>query len=262
MQKRNTIGVELKEHVATISLNRPEVHNALNLEMIRELTTSIRELELDDRYRIVVLTSHGKHFSAGADLNWMQNGMKHSPEQLKKESMELANLFRAVSESDLIIVTSVQGKVVGGANGLVAASDIVLAERYSSFTFPEVKLGLVPATIAPYVMKKAGYSRTSEWMISGRSIGAAEAKSEGLVHHLCNEGELKKRTDEILDELLANGPEAMKGIKQLLHKLGTGMPQQQIQEYTADIIAKFRISPEGQEGIRAFLEKRRPGWSE
>lgn len=254
--------IEINGAVATLTLNRPEVHNALNMQMIRQLRKAIESLEGSRELRIVVLRSNGKDFSAGADLNWMREGQKQTAGQLESESMELADLFRLISETHLLVLSALQGHVLGGANGLVAASDIVIAENTARFAFSEVKLGLVPATIAPYILRKAGYSRTSELMLSGRSFDAETARLAGLVHHVCEEGTLQDKTDQVLRELLSNGPEAMKGIKELLRTLESGQYNNEIQEYTAGVLARVRISPEGQEGMNAFFEKRNPGWHE
>ncbi len=262
MQDYQTILIDVYGVVATITLNRPEVHNAINIQMIRELTLAIKGLEEKSKVRFVVLTSSGKNFSSGADLIWMRDGMEQTREQLKAESMELAGLFRTISESELICLTAVRGKVMGGANGLVAVSDMVMAEDTSSFTFSEVKLGLIPATIAPYVLKKAGFSKTTELMLSGRTFEAKEAMEAGLVNYICKKGTLQERTDQIMNQLAANGPAAMKGIKKMISGLSNQLTPLQVQEYTAEIIARQRISKEGQEGMKAFLEKRNPDWDE
>ena len=262
MQQESTIISTITGSVATITLNRPGFHNAMDITLIRELTDSIKKIEARDEIRIILLNAKGLNFCAGADLNWMREGMNQTPVQLKSESLELSNLFNTIWASELIVISAVQGKVIGGANGLVAASDIVVAEETASFAISEVKLGLVPATIAPYVVHKIGYSRSTEIMLSGRTFDAKEARLAGLVHYLCEAGTLKATTEEIIANLLTNGPDAMKGIKKLLHWLESGTITNQIQEHTADLIARYRTSPEGQEGMSAFLEKRKPGWHE
>jgi len=175
--------------------------------------------------------------------------------------MELAGLFRLITEILIPCVCAVQGKVIGGANGLVAASDLVIAENTARFSFSEVKLGLIPATIVPFVICKAGRSRTAAWMLSGEPFSSGEALAGGLVHYTCAEGELEKRTGQVISQLLKGGPEAMKGIKKMLREFSAHGGAQTIQEETAELIAKTRISPEGQEGMNAFLEKRKPDWN-
>ena len=262
MHHNESILTEVDGALAILTLNRPGVHNAMDLDMIRQLTESMESLAEQTGIRIVVLRSEGKHFSAGADLKWMREGLALSKEQLESESLELARLFRIIYESDLMMLVALQGKVMGGANGLVAAADLVIAEKTSNFAFSEVKLGLVPATIAPYVLRKVSHSKTAELMLTGRTFDAEEARSAGLVHYTCEEGTLMETTGQIVRDLLSGGPEALKGIKRLLHNLVPGQITDEIQEHTANLLAHFRISAEGQEGINAFFEKRKPGWNE
>jgi methylglutaconyl-CoA hydratase len=262
MSKYTTILKSVKGYLGEIVLNRPDVHHAINIEMIREITHLLSALERDRSIRIVLFRAPGENFSSGADLNWMREGMDQSRDQLEKESMELAGMFRLIWEAAPVVVTAVQGKVLGGANGIVAASDIVIAEDTARFSFSEVKLGLVPATIAPFVVRKAGFGRSAEWMLTGRMINAAEAHSGGLVHYLCKEGTLEQETGQLVYDLLSNGPEAMKGIKHLLRQLFSYDDPLKIQSETAKTIARFRISPEGQEGLNSFFEKRKPSWND
>lgn len=262
MEKPHTIVVRKKASLATLILNRPRVHNAMNLQMIRELTGSLLSLNRDKDIRIIVLSSEGENFSAGADLNWMREGMNQGEEQLKKESLELAGLFRTLRESAVVTISSVKGRIMGGAIGLVAASDLVVAEHSSSMAFSEVKLGLIPATIAPHVLRKAGYSRTLDWMLTGRTISASEALEAGLFHRVCEAGLLGQTTDKLVSDLLSKGPLALSGVKDLLAKMEMETDPAQIDVYNAKLIAKFRTSPEGQEGMKAFFEKRDPDWNE
>ena len=248
--------------VVRVYLNRPEVHNAMDIQMIRDLSECFSILNIDKDIRLILISSHGDNFSAGADLNWMKNGMEQTVGQLEAESNELARLFRLIWEAGPVVLTSVRGKVMGGANGLLAASDMVVAESTASFAFSEVKLGLVPATIAPYILCKAGFGRTTELMLTGRLFSAREAQEFGLVQRICDQGLLTENTNKLIGELLSNGPEAMKGIKQLLRKLEKEISSEKIQAYTSKLIAQFRVSEEGQEGMKAFIEKRDPNWNE
>ncbi len=248
--------------VVMVYLNRPDVHNAMDIQMISDLSECFSILGQDKEVLLITITSRGDNFSAGADLNWMKNGMDQTVGQLDTESNELARLFRLIWEVGPVVLASIRGKVMGGANGLLAASDIVVAEKTATLAFPEVKLGLVPATIAPYVLRKAGFSRTTELMLTGRIFSAREALEAGLVQRICDEGLLQENTEEVIEELLSNGPEAMKGVKKLLRTLEKGIPSDQIQAYTSKIIAECRVSDEGQEGMKAFFEKRKPNWLE
>lgn len=254
--------VRKKGSLATLKLNRPRVHNAMDLQMIRELTGSLLSLNRDKDIRIIVLSAEGGNFSAGADLNWMREGMNQGEEQLKKESLELAGLFRTLRESATLIIASVKGRILGGAIGLVAASDLVVAELSSTMAFSEVKLGLIPATIAPHVLRKAGHSRALDWMLTGRTISATEALEAGLFHRVCEPGTLEETTENLVNELLSNGPLALAGVKDLLAKMEMETDPAQIDVHNAKLIASFRTSPEGQEGMKAFFEKRNPDWNE
>jgi methylglutaconyl-CoA hydratase len=260
MDKPRTILTSSEGPVATITLNRPRVHHAMNIEMVRELSEAISQKGSMERTRIILLRATGENFSAGADLNWMRSGMDQTEKQLEQESRELARLFRLISETPPVVISSVQGKVLGGAIGLVAASDLVIAANSARFAFSEVKLGLIPATIAPFVVRKVGPSRTAGWMITGRFFTAAEALEGGLVHRVVEETSLEENTGQLINDLLSNGPMAMKGIKWLLHHFPFDQDPEQIQNGTAEIIARYRVSPEGQEGMKAFFEKRKPGW--
>ena len=262
MKKTETILSSIKGTVATITLNRPSVFHAMNLQMIRELTQAFSYFDNVPGIRIILLQSTGEHFCAGADLNWMSEGMDQSEEQLKQESMELAGLFLLMTRLSSIIVTAVSGKVIGGANGLVAASDIVIADASTRFAFSEVKLGLVPATIAPFVVQRVGKSRARAWMIMGSLFDAEEARSAGLVDIICDRGQLEKERARILKNLLSGGPEAMAGIKKMFFLFDFDQDANALKEESSEILARFRKSSEGQEGMKAFLDKRRPAWNE
>jgi len=262
MGNTGTILTSVKGPVATISLNRPDVHHAINMVMIRELIRAITGFGESESIRIILLNAPGPNFSAGADLDWMRRGLNQGEEHLKKESSEMAGLFRIIWENPKVVVTAVQGNVLGGAIGLVAASDLVIAEEGAQFSFSEVKLGLVPATIAPFVVRKTGKSLASAWMLTGRAFTTAEARDGGLVHFVCGEGMLEGETNRLLKDLLANGPEAMVEVKQMLRELSPDEDPGKIQKETSEIIARFRASKEGQEGMNAFFDKRKPGWHE
>ena len=260
--KPETILIERAGAVATVILNRPGLRNAIDLQMIREITHSLKILHSENGIKIINLTSRGAYFCSGADLNWMKEGINQSEVQLKKESMELAGLFRAIWESHALTVASVKGHIPGGAIGLLAASDFVVAERSATFTFPEVKLGLVPATIAPYVLRKAGFSRTSDWMMTGRQINTTEAGEAGLIQRICEDGNLLESTEHLIQELLAHSFKATKGVKELLRRLESETDPDLVDQYTSQLIAGLRASSEGQEGMTAYFEKRKPRWDE
>lgn len=260
MGKFNYIISSRKNAVARIILNRPNVHNALNIEMIRELKESFDSVISDKSVRVVIFKAEGENFSAGADLNWMKSGMQQSSEELYSESLELAELFNAIYNTDKIVIAEVKGRAIGGANGIIAASDIVFAGKDSIFIFSEVRLGLIPATIAPYIIMRAGKTAAKEWMLSGRNITAEEAQKRNLIDHIVEENESFNNTiDNYIDHLLKNGPEAQDGIKKLIRTIDIKELDQLVKS-SAEMLAHYRISPEAQDGISAFFEKRNPYW--
>lgn len=257
MKDYQYIILDRKGSVGHIRLDRPEKHHALNLEMIRELKHAVSGLDREPDLRVLTLSASGKHFCSGADLDWMRSGMEQDRGQLHSESLEMAGLFRQIANCGKIFLVAVQGRVMGGAIGLLAAADLVLAEESACFAFSEVKLGLVPATIAPYVLKRAGRERSRAWMLSGRTFGAAEAREGGLVHFLCPEGRLEEEMESLVRDLLENGEEAMKGIEELLESMEQmeQMDPEKSMEYTAGLIARYRTSEEGQRRMKAFLDR-------
>lgn len=262
MNNYKTIEVNPDGPVGTVTLNRPEILNAINLEMIREITAVVKGFEKQSGLRVIVFRSNGDHFSSGADLNWMQEGMTQTNTRLTSESLELAKLFETISYSSKVTVSAVHGRSMGGANGIVAASDIVIADDTAIFAFSEVKLGLIPATISPYVLRKIGSNRTRELMLTGRRFDAIEAYESGLVHKLCKPGGLDDAVKKLTDLLLSNGPAALTGVKELIRFLEDNPDSSALPAKTARLIARFRLSEEGQEGMKAFLEKRKPDWIE
>lgn len=261
MDRYTTIQTSESEFLGSVTLSRPGVHNAMNIEMIREITHALEHLGSLPRIRLILITAEGPNFSAGADLQWMREGIDQDHDQLLAESRELASLFRQLSMTGPVVVSAVRGKVIGGAIGIVAASDLVLAESDATFRFSEVRLGLVPATIAPYVLRKTGHGRASAWMLTGRAFSATEAQEAGLVQYTCPPGELEGEVSRLIKDLENGGPRALRGIKQLLRTIpGSSAPGDYLDE-TAEMIAAFRTSAEGQEGIRAFFDKRNPDWT-
>ena len=261
MDRYSTITISVKGTSATISLNRPEAHNAMDIGMIRELSKAFRQLSDNPDIRVIVLNSNGRNFSSGADLQWMQEGLGQDRDQLEAESRELATLFRIIADSGPVVVASVRGKAIGGAVGLVAASDLAIAERDTVFRFSEVKLGLIPATIAPFVLRKAGTAATAGWFLTGREFTAVAALEAGLIQYVCPEDQLEKETGSLVKELISGGPAALRGIKKLLRKYSVAGDPDEILAETAALIAAYRTSAEGQEGIKAFFEKRKPRWT-
>ena len=254
--------IESANNIATIWLNRPEVHNAFNDFTIRELTAAFSELEKDDSLRAVVLRGKGKSFSAGADLNWMKAVKDYSYEQNYKDSLDLCKLLYAIYTFRKPVIALVHGAAIGGANGLLAACDIVICEENTTFSLSEVKIGLIPACISPYVIKRVGEPIARELMLTGKRIKGQEAEKLRLVNRSLPESELESYLNETLNLLLTSGPKAVENCKQLIFDVINTWTLDQTIEKTAELIAKQRLSAEAQEGMKAFLEKRKPNFFE
>lgn len=247
--------------VAWIVLTRPEVHNAFNDTLIGELATVLSGLGTDDRVRVVVLSAQGRSFSAGADLNWMQRMADYSEEDNLKDARALAELMRILNTLPKPTLAVVQGPAVGGGVGLVACCDIAIAAETANFCFSEVKLGLIPAVIAPYVIAAMGERAARRYFLSAETFGAREALALGLVHHVVPDEALEDAGRKMLRALLGAGPKAQEAAKDLIFAVSGRPVDDDVVEDTAARIARRRISPEAQEGIAAFLRKRKPSWA-
>ena len=249
----------IDDGVARLWLSRPEVRNAFDGRMVTELRRVLGELAASDSVRVVVLGGRGKVFSAGADLDWMKELAGFGPEENLREAREMAELFFALATSPRPVVARVQGAALGGGVGLVAACDIAVAAEGTRFGFPEVRLGLVPAVISPYVLSRIGESAAREYFLTGERFEAEKAREIGLVRAVVPEGELDGAIDGRVRELLQAGPQAIAEAKALLRAV-TGRRVEDVREDTVARIAAVRASAEGQEGLKAFLEKRKPDW--
>jgi len=256
-----TISCRIENKIARVYLNRPEVHNAFNEVMIAELTDIFTRITKDDEVRVVVLTGKGESFCAGADLNWMKRMINFSYEQNLEDSLKLAELFYLMYSLPKPIIAAVNGAAIGGGTGLVAVCDIAIASETAKFSLSEVKLGLVPACISPYVIRKVGEGRCREFFLTGERVTAQKALELGLVNQVVPLTQLHMAVDEKVTQLLSSGPKAIAMCKELLKNV-PGMSFDQAKTYTAEMIASMRIGDEGQEGMSAFLEKRKPKWTE
>jgi methylglutaconyl-CoA hydratase len=259
-QDLKTIKWNIKEKCAYLVLNRPEKHNAFNDSMIFELKDAFDHFSEREDIRAVVLTGEGKSFCAGADLNWMKRVKDYSYEENLKESLQLAELFYTMYSLPKPTIARVNGAAIGGGTGFVAVCDIAIASEKAKFSFSEVKLGLIPACISPYVMKKCGEGRCREFFLTGERLSAEKAHRAGLVNAVVAGDELDTYVDDLVLTLVSSGPEAIKSCKELLRRVAE-MRLEDAKEYTAEVIAQLRVSDEGQEGMNAFLEKRRPRWA-
>ncbi|MBE0433955.1 enoyl-CoA hydratase/isomerase family protein [candidate division WOR-3 bacterium] len=256
-----TIEYKVQNRVARVTLNRPEVHNAFNEIMIRELTRAFDDISRRSDVRAVVLTGEGKSFCAGADLNWMRRIKDASYEENLGEALELSDMLYAIYSSPKPTVARVNGTAIGGGTGLVAVCDIAVACDTAKFSFSEVKMGLIPACISPYVVKKCGEGKCREFFLTGERLTAERALAAGLVNAVVAAEELDRVVGDYLAQLLTSGPEAVTMCKELLRTVPQ-MSYSDMKKYTAEVIARLRISDEGQEGMEAFFEKRKPRWTE
>ncbi|NOY49557.1 MAG: enoyl-CoA hydratase/isomerase family protein [Chlorobi bacterium] len=256
-RKFNTISINTNNKVVWLNLNRPEVHNAMNAEMIAELSEVFSSFKEDKSIRAVVLTGNGKSFSAGADLNYMKSIAGFGFEENVADGKKLAGLFTAIYDCPVPTIALIHGAAFGGANGLIAACDIAIAEKNTTFAFSEVKLGIAAATIAPFVIKRIGEFGAKELMMTGKRFKADEAKRWNLVNHVYENGLTENPLSRILDEFESSAPDAVKQTKALIKNI-LGKDIDESVELTSRLIAKLRASEEGQEGMAAFLEKRKP----
>jgi len=256
-----TIIFTVENKIAKITLNRPEVHNAFNNIMVSELTEVFKEIGARDDIRVVVLTGEGKSFCAGADLNWMRKIKDFSYEENLQESLELAELFYLIYSLSKPTVARVNGAAIGGGAGLVAVCDIAVASDRAKFSLSEVKLGLVPACISPYLIRRCGERNCRELFLTGERFSAEKALQVGLVNRVVPHEELDDAVDKLVKQLLTSGPHAVACAKDLL-RIVPQIGLDAAKKYTAEVIATLRISDEGQEGMSAFLEKRKPKWHE
>jgi methylglutaconyl-CoA hydratase len=246
--------------VEYLTLNRPEVRNALNDEVIAELAGWAEAIVDDSGVRVVVLAGAGKMFSAGADVSWMARAVSYSEDENLRDATALSAMFASLDRLPFPMIGRVQGAALGGGVGLAAVCDVVVADEQAVFGFTEVKLGILPAVISPFALAKMGRSAARELFLTGARFSAARAREIGLVHQIVPLAELDRAVDAYVSEFLSAGPEAIAAAKALIARVA-GRPIEDAGAITARAIAERRVSQEGQEGLRAFLEKRAPLWA-
>jgi len=247
--------------VARVTMNRPKLHNAFDENLIAVLTRALAELGDDASVRVVVLTGAGKSFSAGADLNWMRRASAYDEARNRADARTLEAMLRTLDELPKPTVALVNGLAIGGGVGLVAACDVAVASTAAAFATSEVRFGILPAVISPFVVRAIGGRQARRYFLTAEHFGAEEARRIGLVHEVAEPDALEARVGEVVGELLKGGPEALREAKRLV-RLVEAMPQggSLLAEATVGVIAERRASDEGREGINAFLEKRPAGW--
>ena len=261
MQNYKTITTSLNASgVAELVLNRAEVHNAFDDSMIGELINALKNLAVNPEVRVLLLKSNGKNFSAGADLNWMRSMAEKNYQQNLEDAGQLAELMRQLDCFPAPTIALVQGAAFGGALGLVSCCDIALAEQDASFCLSEVKIGLIPAVISPYVMRAIGERASRRYFLTAERFDASTALNLGLVHQVVDVGGLAAGAEHFVGILLNNSPAALRCAKELMAAVNHQPINQQLIDSTSARIAAIRVSNEGQEGLNAFLQKRTPAW--
>jgi len=247
-------------NVATVTLTRPELHNAFNDELISDLIACFKKLESNRNLRLVVLTGEGKSFCAGADLNWMKRMKDYSFDDNLKDSQNLAELFTVINQFSRPVIGRINGSALGGGAGLVACCDYVLAVESATIAFTEVRLGLLPAVISPFVIAKIGESHARASFLSGAKIPMSRAFVMGLVHQVTTLDRLDQDLEAVISDFLLAGPSASVLCKDLIKNVVTEKDPKVKRDYTCETISKVRASTEGQEGMSALLEKRKASW--
>lgn len=260
--KYTTIEVQRQKESVIVSLDRPDVHNAMNEPMMKELTHFFRSFSTDDTVRAIVITGKGKSFCAGADLHWMKSMVKYSKEENIKDSRLLQDLYESIYDSPKITIAKINGAAFGGGLGLFAACDIALAVPGCTFSFSEVKLGIIPSVISTYILRRIySTAHVKRLFITGERFSSEYAEKIGLIDFVIPENELDEYIQKYISIIRSSGPKAVSEVKNLLNTYEK-LPIDTYKEYTVTKISELRVSDEGQEGITAFLEKRKVRWSE
>jgi len=256
-----TLDVTKNNNIVTVALNRPEVHNAMNESLMKELTSCFKELSNDDTTRVITLTGNGKSFCAGADLHWMKRMVNFSKDENIKDSMLLLDLYETIYSCPKPVIGRINGHAFGGGVGLIAVCDITVTIPDKKFAFSEVHLGIIPAVISSYVAPRLSHATMRRLFLTGERFDSSYAHQIGLLDYIVPTEELDSKIATIVELLWSSGPQAMAEVKNLLSHLRTDNPKE-YQKFSVEKIAALRIAKEGQEGINAFLEKRKPTWRE
>jgi methylglutaconyl-CoA hydratase len=257
--RHGTVRLTREGPVARVTLDRPEIRNAFNDEMLADLLEACAALRADDQARVVILTGAGEAFCAGADLHWMRRVRDYSYEENCADALRLAEVLREIYTLPQPVIGRVNGPAIGGGTGLVAVCDIAIAAAGAFFAFTETKLGLTPAAISPYLLKRMGERHLREYFLTGERFSAARAAALGLVNAAVAADELDRAVEAKVAQILSGGPQALAVSKELIREIGEHTLAEN-GPYTAAVIARLRTGPEGQEGMSAFLEKRKPRW--
>lgn len=258
--KYETLELISEKDVITIKLNRPDVHNAMSEKLMKELTNCFKEISKDDNVKIIILTGNGKSFCAGADLNWMKSMAKYTMEENIRDSKLLLDLYEAIYSCPKPVMGKINGHAFGGGIGLIAVCDITIGVSGKKYAFSEVNLGIIPSVISTYIVRRIGLSNMRRLFITGERFTSEYAKEIGLLDYVVSEKEFDSKIQVYIEQLHSSGPKAIKEVKNLVDHYEK-LDIEKYKEYTVKKISELRVSDEGQEGINAFLEKRKPKWS-
>ena len=260
MNEFNTIATEYNGQVVTLWLARPEVHNALDDVMVREISTFFTSIEEDTEIRLIVIRGKGRSFCSGADLNWMKRAFSLTPDENLSESTALSNLFKLIYDSSKIVIAAVHGSIYGGGNGIVAACDLAYSIDAAKFSLSETRIGMAAASITPYMLKKVHAADLKALIFSAMSFNGKDAAKYGLINKSFPSSEFMELfLTSIISEILANGKLALIESKRLINSLTDQSMSLELLQIP-ELLARIRVSPEAQEGFSAFLEKRKPRW--
>lgn len=256
----DTIEVITDKDVVTVKLNRPDVHNAMNALLMEELTACFKELSSSKNVRVIILTGNGKSFCAGADLNWMKSMVNYSKEENKKDSRLLLDLYETIYSCPKPVIGRINGHAFGGGVGLLAVCDLTVALPGLKFAFSEVNLGIIPAVISTFIVKRIGAANMRRLFITGERFTSEYAREIGLIDYVVSGGNFDSEIQRHVEQIYSSGPNAIKEVKKLVDKYQK-TDLESYKKYTVEKIAELRVSEEGQEGINAFLEKKKSKWS-
>lgn len=258
----STLLVEQEQHIATLWLNRPATNNAFNALMIKELLQALDALAQNPDIRLLLLRAKGKHFSAGADLQWMKAAAKLNIEDNRQDAQQLGELMHRLASFPAPTLAVVQGAAFGGALGLISCCDVAIATKEAVFSLSEVRLGIAPAVISPYVIHAMGARVVRRYALSGERFDAFTAMQHGLLAELYPANEIDAAVSQWISTFMLNGPKAMRATKALLQQIDSSLPQAETRAHTEATIATLRTRPEGQAGLQAFFDKTPPPWQE
>lgn len=261
LPKTDALHVRISGALATLTLNRPDLHNAIDGQLAGNLTQAFQKIGVADMIRVVVIEAKGASFCAGFDLAWLGRTVGQDPAEIQRDAAQLAMMFDAIDRCPKPVIAMVQGAALGGGAGLVAAADIAIASEESSFALSEVRLGLAPSIVAPYLAAAIGSRACRRYMMTGERFDSREALRLGLIHGAVAPDKLDAARDHLVDACLKGGPKAQSAVKDLIRVIDDSPMGPDLMRYAATHFSDLRSSDEGREGLAAFMEKRKPGWS-